>query len=255
MSRTPLICLAAILPLTLCTPINASAQEGVYVQGTFFGDIRQFGMTGVRAVLPEDNLSIDATGVGGSVRVGTWIDRHWTLEAGLDIANKAEVDFENPYILAIYPPGTTPRDLGVSTSFTTVTTMIGFHQRANRRLRFGYRGGFSFVRATYRTEFPFAIAQPALSSVIGSFASLTSRPSSPEAILALLSQNRLPFDVTRTELVQQQNTGALALGVEAAFSVRRHLSVVGELRALTFSTLDRGTFLIRPGVGARWTFD
>jgi hypothetical protein len=242
MPRPAFIRLVAILSFTLCTAINASAQEGVYVQGTFFGDIRQFGTAGFRAVLPEDNLSIDATGFGGSARVGTWIDERWTLEAGYDLANRTNVEFENPYILAIFPPGVVPRDLSASTSFTSVTTTIGFHQRLNRQWRFGYRAGFSFVRATYRSEFPFAIALPTLSG-------------SSSAVVTLLQQSRLPFDTTGAELVQKQNTGALALGVEAAFTVRENLAIVPELRALTFSTLSRGTFLIRPGVGVRWSFD
>jgi len=245
MSRPAFIRLVAILSFTLCTAINASAQEGVYVQGTFFGDIRQFGTTGVRVASLEDQLSLDETGLGGSVRAGTWLDRHWTLEAGLDLANRTTVDFENPYILAIYPPGAAPRDISASTSFTTVTTMIGYHQRANRRWRFGYRAGYSFVRATYRTELPFSIAQ---TSVLASFAGL-------EQFSALAGLNLRPTQVAQAGLIERQNTGALALGFEGAFSVRRHLSIVPELRALTFSSSGRGTFLIRPGVGARWTFD
>src|SRR6185503_467049 len=122
--------LIAILLLTGYFPNNASAQEGVYVQGTVFADVRQFGTAGTIQSISDD-FSLDATGIGGSVRVGTWLDRRWTLEAGFDMGNRTTLEFENPYILAIFPPGTRPRDLSTSTSFTSVTTMVGFHQRAN----------------------------------------------------------------------------------------------------------------------------
>jgi hypothetical protein len=217
MYRTPgLVRLAPALLLTVCFANNASAQQGVYVQGTVFADIRQFGTTGAIQSAISD-FSLDATGIGGSARVGTWLDRRWTLEAGFEMGNRTTVEIENPYILALFPPGMRPRDLEASTSFTSVTPMIGFHQRANRRVRFGYRAGFSFVRATFRSQ--------------------------------------LPVGITRSPVVERQNTGALALGFETAISLRRHLSVVPELRALAFSLSGRGqTFLIRPGVGARWNF-
>ncbi len=46
----------------------------------------------------------------------------------------------------------------------------------------------------------------------------------------------------------------LVLGVEVAIDVVRHIAVVPELRAMTFSSVASGpgTFLIGPGVGVRW---
>jgi hypothetical protein len=167
------------------------------------------------------------------------------------MGNRTTVEFENPYILAIFPPGLKPRDLSTGTSFTSVTTMVGFHQRANRRFRFGYRAGFSFVRATFRSDLPvFSITQSPIFSIDPSFSSVQ--------IAQLLSSTRSlpPPGSAQTSFVERQNTGALALGFETAISLRRHLSVVPELRALAFSLSGRGeTFLIRPGVGVRWTFD
>src|SRR5689334_11445178 len=163
--------LGPMLLFSVCFANVASAQEGVYVQGTVFADVRQFGTAGTIQSISDD-FSLDATGIGGSARVGTWLDRRWTLEAGFDIANRTTVEFENPYILAIFPPGSRPRDLSTSTSFTSVTTMVGFHQRANRRWRFGYRAGFSFVRATFRSQLPvFSITQSPVFSFDPSFSS------------------------------------------------------------------------------------
>jgi hypothetical protein len=239
MCRTPW-CRAALALIALFVADEAFAQEGVYVQGAVFADIRQFGTTAIDVASLEGDSSLDATGIGGSVRVGTWLDRRWTLEAGFDMANQTTVEIENPYILALFPPNLRPRDLSVSTSFTNVTTTVGFHQRANRRLRFGYRAGFSFVRATTRSEIPFLASAP-VSFVLGDLA-------------AALPRFRLVPERTQTTLEQKQNTGALVLGFEAAVRVTRRLSVVPEVRALAFSTSGRGTFLIRPGAGARWTF-
>jgi hypothetical protein len=55
---------------------------------------------------------------------------------------------------------------------------------------------------------------------------------------------------------QEHNAGAFALGVEAAIDLTPKLALVPEVRALVFSAPANGTtvFLIRPGVGVRWTF-
>jgi hypothetical protein len=240
--------LAATLLLTLGVANNSWAQEGVYVEGTIFGDIRQFGTAGVIQEGDDGDLSLDSTGIGGSVRVGTSLDRRWSLEAGFEMGNRTTVEFENPYILAIYPPGLRPRDFSSSASFISVTTMLGFHQRANRRWRFGYRAGFSFVRATLRSQLPVFIPQSPVFSIDPSFSSARLRQ--------LIATTGLPPTGSAvTSFVERQNAGAFALGFETAISVRRHLSVVPELRALVFSLSGRGeTFLVRPGVGVRWTF-
>jgi hypothetical protein len=216
---------------------TASAQTVGYVAATAFADIRQFGSTSSRAVIPGDDFSMDATGLGGSVRVGTWLHPRWTLEVGADVGSKTTVDFENPIIIQIFPPPT-PLNLKSSSRFVTVSTMVGFHPPAVGRLRLGYLAGFSFVRATYKTDFP-GLAIPA-SIVDGVFASLPI----------------VPPRFNRATLTQKHNTGALALGFEAAIDLSTKIAVVPELRALTFSTpgAGPGVFLIRPGVGVRWKF-
>ncbi len=219
------------------TAFSASAQEGIYVQGSAFADIREFGSSSGASRDLDDAFSLDATGVGGSIRVGTWLHRRWTIEAGLDLSTRTTNEFRDPYILALFPPRTAPLDLKASTSFASVTTMLGFHQRAGDGIRLGYRAGFSFMRATYQTDFPtFATATATLGR-------------EPFVILETLP---IRFDSTR--LTRTENNGALALGFEAAIEITDNLAVVPELRALAFSTAGQGTFLIRPGVGARWTF-
>ncbi len=226
------------LLLVCSTASTASAQEGVYVEGAVFADIRQFGSTSAFGIDLGNDFSLDSTGIGGSVRVGTWLDRRWTIEAGLDLSSKTTVGFRNPFILALFPPGQAPLDLEATTKFTSVTTMLGYHQRAGDDVRFGYLVGFSFLRATYGTEFPgISIPLPTFTR---------------DALIRL----GLPgIDLTEREIEQTQNHGALALGVEAAIEIADDLDVVPELRAFVFSRGDSTVFLIRPGAAVRWSFD
>jgi hypothetical protein len=236
-------CIRSVLTLIFFfgAVISASAQEGIYVQGSAFADVREFGSSSSTIVGPDDESSLDAVGAGGSIRVGTWLHRRWTIEAGLDLTTRTTNDFRNPYILAIFPPGLAPLDLSASTSFASVTTMLGFHQRADW-VRFGYRAGFSFMRATYRTEFPdFAVP-------------LSNAAREPFALLSTLLPTLPTSRLDNTTLTRTENNGALALGFEAAIELADNLEVVPELRAFAFSSSGQGTFLIRPGVGARWTF-
>ena len=231
----------AILTLILIgTAASAQAQEGIYVQGSVFADIREFGSSSSTIVDLDDGSSLNATGAGGSIRVGTWLHRRWTIETGLDLSTRTTNEFRNPYILAIFPPRTAPLDLKASTSFASVTTMLGFHQRADS-VRLGYRAGFSFLRATYRTDFPDVVP---LTSILTSL---------PSGLLTTLLPT-VPSRLDSATLTRTENNGALVLGFEAAIEIGDNLAVVPELRAFAFSTSGQGTFLIRPGVGARWTF-
>jgi hypothetical protein len=229
-----------ILFLLFGATIGVSAQEGVYVQGSAFADVRQFGSSSVSLVGLglDDDFSLDATGVGGSVRVGTWLHRRWTLEAGVDLASETTSEARNPFILALFPPGRQPFDLKAGSRFTTVTTVVGFHQRASDAVRLGYRAGFGFVRASYHTEFP-DVSLPASIFPGGLFPTRVS----------------LPTVLDGSRLSHTENNSALVLGVEAAIEITDNLDVVPELRALAFSRSGAGVFLIRPGVGVRATFD
>lgn len=234
----PTLALLLALGVFLGSPATTLAQEGVYAEGAVFADIRQFGSTSI--ALPGDlssDLSLDATGVGGSIRVGTWLNRRWTIEAGLDLTSEATVGLRNPFILALFPPGQQPLDLEASSSFMSVTTMVGYHQRAGDDVRFGYLAGFSFLRASYRTELEGLIRRDAIfaTSLI---------PNLPI----------LPFRLEDSMFSRKQNHGALALGFEAAIEIADDLDLVPEIRAFAFSRSDSTVFLIRPGAAVRWTF-
>jgi hypothetical protein len=216
----------------LVSASTAEAQTSVYIAGAAFADIRQFGSTSSQAPFGGD-FSRDAIGAGGGVRVGTWVHPRWTLEVGGEVATRTTATFTGP-VIAIFPP---PRGLNLrsSTSFVNVSTMVGFHSPAGRRVRMGYRAGFSFVRGTHKTELPFdALPFFTFEDLLGSITTV------PRSSLTLPSG----------ALASKQNSGALTLGIEAAIDLTPKIAVVPELRASTLS----GIFLIRPGVGARWSF-
>jgi hypothetical protein len=232
-----------IVAISAC-PAAAYAQTAGYAGGTVFADVRQFGGTSTRTPLIIDDASRNATGIGGSARIGTWLHPRWTLELSADFSSKTSTTVNGP-VIAIYPP-VPPPELKSSTSFTSVTPMVGFHSPPGRRVRLGYLAGFSFVRATYKTEYPsFAIPMPLSGGVSFAFVELIG----PTTRLS-------PQASTPLSLTNKRNSGALTLGFEAAIDLTSRISVVPELRASTFSTGSAGTgvFLIRPGIGARWKF-
>lgn len=229
----------AVVCVLMCAT-TAAAQTGGYISGGAFADIRQFGSTSGQSPFLAD-FSRDAIGAGGGVRVGTWVHPRWTLEAGAEVATRTTATFNGP-VIAIFPP---PRglDFRASSSFINVTTMVGFHSPAGKRVRMGYRAGFSFVRATRTTELPFdALSYLTFGGEVG-FS--TSGPTGP-----FTSTSRSSLTLPSGALASKQNSGALTLGIESAIDLTPKIAIVPELRASTWS----GVFLIRPGVGVRWSF-
>ena len=246
-SRASLAC-----GLLLVLARASSAQSAVYLTGSAFADIKRFGST--EDVYYGDALarSLDATGVGGGLRIGTFLHPRWSLELGVDAGTATEVDAPDPYvILAIYPPLPRP-DLKASTSFLAVSTVVGFHPPSTGRVHPGYLVGFSFIRGTYKSDYPDYVVLPA--AVFTSSSSATSPPSTNRADAIPIIYP--PPSFRAVTLTQRDLTGGVILGFEAALDVTRHLAVAPEIRALMFSTPNSGpgVFLIRPGVGVRWKF-
>ncbi len=227
-----LLCLSALAQPAAAQ--TSPAEPSVYVAITGFGDIRQLGSSASPYYPPGDESALDASGIGGGLRVGTFLHPRWSLELGVDTATRETVDLEDPVVILIFPPVPRP-DLKASTSFTNVSTTLGFHPAAMGRVRVAYRAGFSFVKATYKTEYSAFLPTdlfPELRRL--DFASFAMAP----------IQSRV------TTLTQRRNSGALTLGFEVGISVTEKITVVPEVRALAFT----GVFLIRPGVGLRWSF-
>lgn len=232
----------------------ASAQppaSSVYVAGALFGDIREFGDVNQEGSFGLGDLgSRDAAGIGGSFRVGTWLHPRWTLELGLDIATRTTIERESDVVIAIYPPPP-PISFKASSDFTTVSTMVGFHQPVSGRIQMGYLGGFAFVRSTSTLD----MRVPGFPRVLAATGTLYAIPNASNvASLAFSgSSSSGNLDLQAPAISQTTNSGALILGVEAAISLTQRLAIVPELRALVI-TRPSDAFLIRPAVGARWNF-
>jgi hypothetical protein len=226
---------------------TAAAQPAGYISGAAFADIRQFG--GNQTVLPAGGSveeSFDTTGVGGGLRIGTFLHPRWSLELGVDASSRETVTFQDPFVILIFPP-VPPRERKSTSQFMNVSTTVGFHPAAMGRVRLGYRAGFSFMRATYESDNSvYALAG------IESFVWASGDLGSP-----VLPRQVAPTSLYRSAtFIQKHNAGALTLGFEAAIDLAARLAIVPEVRAYAFSSPGIGAtvFLIRPGVGVRWKF-
>ena len=229
---------------------SAAAQSNVFVTGTGFADIKRFDSVVYDPrvlAAASDPFSLDATGAGGGLRVATFLHPRWSLELAVDAGSATKQHFPNPYE-ALFPR-TTLRipELSSSTRFLSVSTVAGFHSRKMSRVQLGYLAGFSFVRATHESELPEFMALTEIG--VGS---VTAELILPSGRISPTIFPPLPITTRTTRRID--NAPGLVLGFEAALDVASRLAIVPEVRALAFSTTGRDVFLIRPGVGVRWSF-
>jgi hypothetical protein len=256
MNPPALLIRAFIISLSLVAVVPAcaaSAQPAGYVTVSGFGDIRQISNSTTFSPYGSGaDSSLDATGAGGGVRVGTFLHSRWSLELGLDVATKETIDIEDPFVILIYPP--VPRtSRKSSTSFLNVSTTVGFHPPPIGRVRLGYRAGFAFVKGTYTSEYPIYVLPTDFFSGTGLTGFDFGRGPSAgigSFVFEAVGSQRAPT------AMQTHNAGALTMAFDAAVDLTNRLSLVPEIRALAFSTpgAGAGVFLIRPGVGVRWNF-
>jgi hypothetical protein len=228
--------------LLLSCARTVTAQSPAYITGTAYADIKRFGSSGgVIYYYPYNNdYSLDGPAAGGGLRVGTFLHPKWSLELSIDDEGATHISVPNPYgpVIAIFPPIRLP-DLKASSQFLTVSTTIGFHPSSSGALKLGYFAGFSFVRSKYKSDLDAILPLLATATAAGS----ALPPPIPTQLL-----------VRPTPVTQISNSSGAVLGLEAAIDLTRRLAIVPEVRALTFSIRGDGVFLIRPGVGVRWSF-
>jgi hypothetical protein len=228
---------------------DAAAQPAAYIGGSAFADIKRFGSTTGIYYSAGDDFSLNGVGAGGSLRIGTSLHQRVSLELAIDAATTTKADLPNPYILAIFPQ---PPLLNTkaSTQFVSVSTLLGYHPPASGRLRLGYLGGFSFVRGMYKTDYP-SFSPLAVFSDPGFVLS-----SLPPSISGALPTILPPPGFRLGTATERELTTGVTLGFEAAITLTPRLAIVPDVRALAFSTPNYGpgVFLIRPGVGVRWSF-
>jgi hypothetical protein len=225
----------------------AGAQDTGYVTAGGFADIKRFGSTNAIYYYssPDQKMSLDGTAAGGGVRVGTLLIPQLSLELAIDVGGRTRGTLPDPYRILAIPQPVPVRfpQLTESTKFVAVSTVLGFHPAPHGRVRLGYLGGVSFVRGTYKSDYP-SYGVPVPLFTVGSPTSVGSVPVT------------FPPIVTVSTLTQRDNKLGIVLGFEAAIDMAKHFAVVPEIRALTFSAPGAGprVFLIRPGVGVRWRF-
>jgi hypothetical protein len=221
------------------------AQPAVYVSGAAFADIKQFDSVEYDpfVLASGDDFSLDATGLGGGIRVGTFLHPRWSLELAVDAGTRTTKELTNPYTILGSSSALRVPELSASTQFLTVSTVLGFHPAKRGRVHLGYLGGFSFVRGTHESALPdFRILTTGTS---------TSRTS---GLGSLFPVTFPPIDFGSRTLKLVDNSAGGILGVEAAIDLTTRLAAVPGVRAVVFSTRGRGVFLIRPEVGVRWNF-
>ena len=232
----------------LASSSAASAQNRSYVGGAAIADIRRFDSVRLDPrILADlgDISSRDGTAAGGGLRVGTFLHRLWSLELAVDASSRSTNAFRNPYeLLGSRSSMLRLPELSSSTSFLTVSTVVGFHPARTGRVRMGYLGGLALVRGTYESTFPEFSYIPIELSFISDLSVLTG-----------ISSRALPVpDITGRTLGRTDNSTGGVLGVEAAIDLTDHLAIVPGLRTIVFSNQGQSVFLIRPEVGARWNF-
>ena len=222
--------------------------------GAAFAEIKQFDSIVYdprELATNADNASANASGGGGGIRIGTFLHQRWSLELGVDAGSTTKQVLPNPYVsLPRGMPALRVPELSASTGFLSVATVVGFHPEKIGRVRLGYLGGFSFIRATHESELPdfIILSGSELVWTSGTFGfSSTSAGSSTPFIFP-------PPSLTTRTIRRIDNSPGAVLGLEASIDVTSKLAVVPDVRALTFSSAGRTVFLIRPGVGVRWSF-
>jgi hypothetical protein len=234
--------------LLLVSSRSAFAQSSVFVTGAGFAEVKRFDSSNGLNYYANDgeSFSLDGTAAGGGLRIGTFLNSRWSLELAGDVGGRTTSDLPDPYrLLAGALPVRIPR-MRASTQFVTVNTTIGFHPAARGRVHVGYFAGVSFVRATYKSDYPsYGVPIPLFSG--GEAATGATLP---------FSVIYPPTTFNVVTYTQKDNATGVILGFEAAINLTKHLAAVPEFRFLTFSTPQAGpgAFLIRPGVGIRWSF-
>ena len=239
--------LGSALLLTLIAA-TASAQSRFYVGGTAIADIRNFDSIELdpRILASLGGLSSrDGTAPGGGVRVGTFLHPRWSLELAVDAGSKTTNSFQNP-VERLPTRSSTLRlpELSTSSSFSTISTVVGFHPERMGRVRLGYLGGMALVRGTYESTFPDFSYIPIELPFMRSLSSIPG--------LASLAQS-IPT-ITGGTLRRTDNSVGGVIGLEAAIDLSDHLALVPGVRAVVFSSGGQGIFLTRPEVGVRWNF-
>ena len=231
---------------------DASAQSAFYVGGAAIADIRRFDSFELdpRILASLGDTSRDGTAAGGGVRVGTFLHPRWSLELAVDAASGPPAH-SGIRVEMLPSRSSTLRlpELSNSTSFLTVSTVVGFHpekmgrvqpwlSRRNRAGKGHERIDASGLSRTFR-------------SISHSCRGLVFRIG--------LSNVRFSHAIDSQHIGRPDAEPHRQLGrrrVRARSGHRSQRSPCGGPRRPGHCVLQRGqsVFLIRPEAGVRWNF-
>ena len=224
------------LCLALFVAPSARAQSRVYVSGDLFAEITRMSQT---TVTPDDiglsnSAPVDGVTGGGGARVGAFFSPEFSLEFGVDLGKTIsdERTLSVPIPAGIVFPFPVPEfQSRMSTRFTAMSVLAGYHPPARGRVHAGFRGGISLMH-TERTSSSASVS----SSLV--FTSI------PPFTMIVPSRSVVTRDLTTIV-----NGLTATLAAEAAIEASRHFAVVPEMRVHAGGL---GGFVLRPGVAARW---
>jgi hypothetical protein len=107
------------------------------------------------------------------------------------------------------------------------SVLVGYHPPTTGRIRFGFRGGLTFLHTSTNTRE--VVTYTPLNNTVPPFPVPTPAP-----------------DITQSSSVA--NEMAATVAGEVAIALHGHFAVVPEIRALGVST----RYIIRPGASLRW---
>jgi hypothetical protein len=212
----PLLCVAAVAR-------PAVAQPHLFVGGDFFADVKRFSGE------PSTN-TLDGTGTGAGAETGVALTDHWSVLIAVDSGRTTTTTRSVPIGVLATPVGVaapiTAFSSQVGNRITATSVLVGYRISGRRRLAVEVFGGLSFLHA--RRDFTTIRTPP-----VAAAPALVIRP------YTLLD-----------------NVAAASLDGDFVIGLTSHLALVPRVRAHAFSLSNGGPsgFVIRPGIGARWTF-
>lgn len=222
--------------LVLLTAASASAQTTISASLT--GDITRFSQVETGAIVGLlAEAPFDGEAIGFTIGAGRAIGERWgvAFEFGrtgeIESSQTQDIDWRValPTISSLPPRGTPPPfDVGFDSRtelrVTTLSALAWVKHGAGSRVELSYTGGLAFVSSESAREF--TITDPRL--------------------LAIWA---LPASTTFTE-----HGAAPVVGIDATIAFTDHTALTAGIRALAIEVSGTSGWLMRPGVGVRWTF-
>lgn len=225
-----------LLTIFVLAAVPAAAQSTT-VTASLNGDMTRFSTVDTGGLSIGDvftGASHDGETLGFTIGAGRAIGERWgvAFEVGRtgEIENRETSTFD-PRILAqivLPPPGVRIFDLGFESQtelqITTYSALLWVKHSAGERVELSYSGGLTFVSSESARSF------------------------------SITDDRLLAFWALPTGLRTTEHRAAPVVGADAAIVFTDHTALIAGIRAHAITVAGTAGWLIRPGVGVRWTF-